>query len=208
MVPSSCQSQTGLCLFPPFTLRCFDPLRPASSCPSASPSCCSPWDPSYDLSSPWAARSHPMSPPSIPVIKFLQPSPLACLGPLPGQMGTENVTGCPEPTGPCTWAPLAPGCSLLQHTACCPPQLFWKRASLWGGTPQAQWGPGVQAMHGHALTTLEMPPNSFSQRPDKAAGQPLCSLQCCDSACRVAVSTGVWPALSRHHQSLLSFADA
>lgn len=67
------------------------------SCPSAA---ADPGIPAATMALLGQPGASPTSPPSAPFIKFLQPSPLAHLGPLPAQTGMENMADCLQPTCP------------------------------------------------------------------------------------------------------------
>lgn len=72
--------EPGLCLFPTFTPQPFTPQLPALG-------------PRCDQGCPRAAWNQPCVPTLHTVIKFLQPSPTACPGPLPAGAGVEALAG-------------------------------------------------------------------------------------------------------------------
>jgi len=109
----------------------------ASICPGQTPrapqhplAAVDPWIPAATTAPLGQPGASSTSPPSTPFIKFLQPSLLACLGPLPGWTGVENVAGCPQPTCPLcpgaagSWHPTTSACNLpstLAPSAACKP---------------------------------------------------------------------------------------
>lgn len=170
--------------------------QPASSCPSASISCCQPWIPAVTMALLRQPGAIPVSPPCMPFIKFLQPSPFArrALGQV--RMGWRKWQAAHSPPKPSagSWLLLITAGDLLTNPASAAGRPTGDGCSGHEGI-QASWQcMATLRQHGKCLQTAS---SRGTQQSDTCA--------CCNGA---AFSTWVRPALPVHCQCLLHFADA